>query len=279
MKTWKLKISALFSILWILILAVTLTTATYAWFTVNAVTNVEPMEQAVSRGDANLLISDSRSGPFDRECKLRLTGTTEELKPLSTADLSQFFQASAQDRNGISTLFRQVKEPDSRALHGTVYLQCKYRGCDVYLKKTGLDFGVDGQMLSALRLGLKISTENKSETLIFRMDELGNTGGAASTVTVSEQGSVVSSADSSGKASFVKDPSVSMSDYLAVEGGEDEEPKAGVRPLCSLKADEIAEVEFWMYLEGCDDNCVNEVQKRNASLQLSFAGVPEEEDT
>ena len=280
MKTGRLKISAFFSVLWIVILAVTLTTATYAWFTISAVTNVEPMDQAVSQGDTNLLISNSRSGQFDTECKISLTGTSEDLKPLSTADLKQFYQASAQNRSGISTLFRQIKEADSQALHGTVYLQCQYRDCDVYLKRTGLDFGTDAQMLSALRLGLTITAANSTKTLIFRMDEFGNTNGAASTATVSESGSVVSGVDASGNAAFVKDPSVAMADYLAVEDGEeDEEPKAGKIPLCSLKADEIAEVEFWLYLEGCDDNCVNEVQKRDASLKLSFAGVPVEDET
>lgn len=44
-----------------------------------------------------------------------------------------------------------------------------------------------------------------------------------------------------------------------------------------LNADEIATVEYWLYLEGCDEQCVNSVQNRASELQLAFAGVDAEE--
>ena len=46
-----------------------------------------------------------------------------------------------------------------------------------------------------------------------------------------------------------------------------------------LDADEIATVEYWLYLEGCDDQCVNAVQSRASELQFAFVGTDVEEDT
>ena len=44
-----------------------------------------------------------------------------------------------------------------------------------------------------------------------------------------------------------------------------------------LNVDEVATVEFWLYMEGCDDNCINAAQQKDTGIQLSFAGVPREE--
>jgi hypothetical protein len=80
-----------------------------------------------------------------------------------------------------------------------------------------------------------------------------------------------------GSPSYEKDPAASISEYAAKENGsEDEKPEAGEKSLTTLSADEIASVEYWLYLEGCDDNCINEVQNKNLSLQLGFAGVKNE---
>lgn len=275
----RLQLSAFMALFWIMILAVTLTTATYAWFTISAVTNVEPMSSAVSEGDVNLLIASRREGPFDKQCGLQLTGSPEYLAPVSTADLDKFYEATAQTREGISVLYKDVTaETDTKLLHGTVYLRSEYRDCDVYLRSTGLDFGTGGQILAALRLGMKITSQGGTQTLIFRLDELGNTQNAASAVTVSSKGTVVSAINDTGKATLVKDPAVSLADYLAVENAEnDGHPAAGREALMHLNVDEVATVEFWLYMEGCDENCINAAQQKDTGIQLSFAGVPREE--
>ena len=166
-----LRRSAFLAVFWIILLFVTLTTATYAWFTISATTNVEPMSSAVSEGDVNLLIAARKDGSFDRQCSLQLTGSPEYLAPVSTADLDKFYEATAQTREGISVLYRDVTaQTDKKLLHGTVYLRSEYRDCDVYLRRAGLDFGNNGQILSALRLGMKITSQGGTQTLIFRLD-------------------------------------------------------------------------------------------------------------
>ena len=44
-----------------------------------------------------------------------------------------------------------------------------------------------------------------------------------------------------------------------------------------LNADEVAAVEYWLYLEGCDDHCSNPVQSRDVTLVLGFEGQKAEE--
>ena len=41
----------------------------------------------------------------------------------------------------------------------------------------------------------------------------------------------------------------------------------------TLQAEEVATVEYWLYLEGCDDQCFNPVQNKASQLCLAFAGV------
>ena len=263
------------SLLWLLLAALALGGATYAWFSFNNSTNVEPMAGTVGEGDVSLLISASREGPFDTECSLPLEKTVEELLPVSTADLQHFYASAAQNKQGITLRYRDVTQqaPD-RLLHGTVYLQSKNRGCDVYFFKPKLNFGGDAQALSALRLALKLTTEQDGEQLLFfRLDALGG-GGAEEQVTVEGDNVVVSAMDAGGRPSYTADPSKDIGAYLAqADGEEDTRPRAGEQALCALQADEVASAEFWLYLEGCDTACVNAVQTHELSLQLGFAGV------
>jgi hypothetical protein len=86
----------------------------------------------------------------------------------------------------------------------------------------------------------------------------------------------VVSALSGTTASYVTDPAKSISAYAA-KMDEADAPQAGTNLLTSLQADEIATVEYWLYLEGCDENCINDVQNRDFSLQLAFVGVEQTE--
>lgn len=268
----------LISLLWLLLAALTLGGATYAWFTFNNATNVEPMAGTVGDGAVSLLISASRDGPFDKECDLPLEQAVEELLPVSTADLQTFYASAAQNKQGITLRYRDVTEQaPQRLMHGTVYLQSKNRGCDVYFFEPKLSFGSDGQALSALRLVLKLTTETDGEQLLFfRLDDLGG-GGAEGQATVTGDNVVVSSIDAGGQPGYTADPAEDIGAYLAqADGEEDTTPRAGEQALCALQADEVASVEYWLYLEGCDTACVNAVQTRELSLQLGFAGVSAE---
>lgn len=51
----------------------------------------------------------------------------------------------------------------------------------------------------------------------------------------------------------------------------------GSTSLCALDKDEVATVEYWLYLEGCDEQCSNPVQNKASEIRLAFAGVDAEE--
>lgn len=247
----------------------------YAWFTLSgmASTNVTPMGGSISDGDASLLISVSRVGPFEKSCELVLDGNPDTLKPLSTADLDHFYRAVAQNRDGIATLYEAAdNQVNLDALHGTVYLKCENAPCEVYFDAENLAVGSDAQALAAMRLGLRITSLAGTKTYIFRLDELGATSAAQSKATIPASFSVVSSISSGGQAAYVSDPSTAISQYMARKNSADKYD-AGAESLVLLEADEVASVEYWLYLEGCDEQCFNPVQNRASELALAFAGV------
>lgn len=50
--------------------------------------------------------------------------------------------------------------------------------------------------------------------------------------------------------------------------------RALVRSRCTrFAADEVVRVTYFVYMEGCDDNCSNEAQSRDISLQFAFAAT------
>ena len=248
----------------------------YAWFTLSgmASTNVTPMGGSISNGDATLLISSSKDGPFDKSCDLVLDGNPDTLKPLSTADLDHFYRAIAQNKDGIAVLYEAAdSQVDDDALHGTVYLKCENAPCDVYFDAENLNVGSDAQSLAAMRLGIRITSDSGTKTYLFRLDELGSVAGAQSRATIPASSSVVSSISSGGQAAYASDPSTSISQYMAHKNSSVYE--AGMSKLVLLQADEVASVEYWLYLEGCDEQCFNPVQNKDASLMLAFVGVDE----
>lgn len=270
MEIKKIRFTLMMTALSLVAVALVLSSATYAWFTFSPDTNITPMEGKISDGGVNLLISENKDGPFDKSCPLNPTDFSEALKPVSTVDLNTFY-ASARQSGGYITTFRDVSDQvGQRLIHGTVYLQCLGGSCNVYFQMPGLDLGTDPQVLAAGRLALKITGgDGQSQTLFFRLDDMGNTTTAVSKPTVLEDNVVVAGIDDNGAAQFQPDPAVSISEYLA--------DIADSKALCTMQPDEIATVEYWLYLEGCDLECYNDVQNREVVLKLGFSGAPIEQ--
>ncbi|MCI7276335.1 MAG: hypothetical protein PUF59_10200 [Lachnospiraceae bacterium] len=274
----EIKRSIRLTLLWIVLILLAGVGTTYAWFTLSgrASTNVTPVGGSISKGKAALMISSNANGSFDKTCDLIFTGTTDALKPLSTADLDHFYRVQASTPEGIALLYSNAdSEMDTDVLHGTVYLQCRNAACNVYFDAANLNLGSDAQALAAMRLGMRITSASGTRTWIFKLDALGATDGAESKLTVPQAGTVVSQIGGSGEASYVSDPSEEISVYLAqTAGGEEYTP--GSQALVTLQADEVASVEYWLYLEGCDEQCINAAQSRPTALALAFAGVDAE---
>ena len=264
------------AVLWILFLLVVATGTTYAWFSLSglASTNVTPMAGTISKGSSALLISANHSGPFEKSCELVLDANPENLKPLSTPDLEHFYRSIAQNKDGITVLYENAdNRVKQEAVHGTVYLKCENASCDVYFNREELNLGSDAQALAAMRLGMKITSHAGVQTFLWKLDDLGQTGSAQSIQTIPQTNAVVSSISGSGQAVYIDDPAKNISDYMVRKGNGKEEFSAGNQKVVPLDEDEIATVEYWLYLEGCDEQCSNPVQNRSSEIKLAFAGV------
>ena len=275
-------------LLLLIVTGVMLSTSTYAWFTSNRTVTVEDINVNVAASGGIQVSVDGTSWKSIitnddlKNANVTYSAATNQipsvLKPVSTADLTHFYKASAQNKNGIAISYKNADDKiDRETLHGTVYLQCLNASCDVYFNKNELALGSDPQALAAMRLGMKITAREGSKTYIFRLDDLGSTGSAQSKQTVPENATVVSSVTANGQAEYRSDPATGLSDYMAESGSGEEDFSTGVSRLVRLEADEIASVEYWIYLEGCDEQCVNEVQNRNSEIRLAFAGVDAKE--
>lgn len=259
---------------WCVLILLFLGGATYAWFQFYSYANVDPMSGTVSQGDTTLLISASPEGEFDVECVLPKS-TSDRLSPVSTADLEHFYKAYSRDRNGIAVTFQDKTESaEQDMIHGKVYLKSLTDDCNVYFDSGQLGFGQDPQLLAALRLGLHFETAGGAHTYIFALDQMGNTADAVGMQTTAQKNAVVSATDRNGSAVYVSDPALEIAPFFAVSDVQRPKfPKPGARALCTIQADEVVPVEYWLYLEGCDEQCINEAQDREVSLRLSFAGA------
>ena len=265
--------SLILTALTLILLCAALAVSTYAWFTFDPYTNITPMEGKISDGDTNLLICETKDGKFDVKCGLHPTAQAELLQPVSTLDLSKFYTATAQNREGISIRYKDVtEEPEKWLIQGTVYLQSLGTGSDVYFDLDTLNLGEDIQVLAAGRLGLKITdAAEQSEVFLFKLDALGDTANADLRKTVDPDTEVVvGGINEDGTPQYEDDPALSIGDYALTA--------ADPKKLCTIGADEIARVDYWLYLEGCDEHCSNPVQSRDVTLTLGFEGEKAEEE-
>lgn len=263
----KLRKTAYFAVVWVLVALIAISGGTYAWFTFYATTNVTPIRGTIGGGKA-ITIANNPSGPFAVSCDLVLSDEVALLEPVSTADMRVFYAAAAQSENGMTDLFYAVENPYTRLMHGFVYVRSE-DDSDVYLMRDGFEVGGSPVVWASGRLGLRITTSGGTITRVFALDELGDTSGAAAQHTINGTG-VISGIDN-GYAVFAPDPAESLAPYFS--RGDRNEPTAGQTRLFAIGAGETVTIEYFVWLEGCDDNCLEGVKAEDMSLELAFAGV------
>lgn len=252
---------------WLVLLATALSAATFAWFSSSRYTNVTPVAHTVSDSSYDLTIGLSASGPFDRECAL--AQTDKVLYPISTADLVNFWRGTFQNAAGITTEYANcTANVADFALMGDFYLKGSSVPLAVYLYQSEMNVTSDAQLLAALRVGFIVESSSGTQTYIFACDDLGNTAGATAQRTTAESGVVVSG---SGSWAYAADPALSVGGYTMDGSGDTPVARAGAQPLVTLAADEVAHVSYFVYMEGCDENCITQAQSRDISLQFAFA--------
>lgn len=269
----------------ILLIALTLTTATFAWFTANR--KVQTDRITARSGAVNVELQISRTGGAgfspgtgedeagNRIGQVALNDQDKDkpLMPVSTADLTHFWSAITFDTERRANGFALDGE-GKYYYHDTVYLRAVGKDMpadtqlDLFLESDAGKFPIvrseDGKMLTAARLGLVIGGESPRIIKLSAVDSDAQTtylNGA-----LLPAGYVLGYAD--GAPVGVPDPSVTL-DSLRFDPAD-----LTRRPLTAMKLNQIYQVDVYFYLEGCDPDCrVETVALTDAYLQLAFYGM------
>lgn len=251
------------ALIWALLLLLLLSAATFAWISYNPFTNVTPIASTVSEGGVALQISISENGPFDKQCDLIYVGDGD-LSPVSTVNLENFYEAGYESPEGIITSFLPATDLENKVIHGTLYLTSLSKSCDVYFNRTRLMISDDIQALAGLRLGLKIG----NQTYLLEMQHYDDITQANEHETVAMPYSVC---DANGQ--LVNDPAIDIIKYCGYENGDSVDVPQDRTPLITIEANTVVKAEYWLYLEGCDKNTFNDIQKRDVHFSLAFLGT------
>lgn len=287
------------------ITALSLTAATYAWFSSNR--EVETDKATSRTGTSNVELQIYRPGldpqkDEDGAYYTPMKGSKEYYKqqgkeqedefvlmPVSTPDLTTFVY-SAVSSNGFATGFGKVgSEPADEAqyfYHDTIYLKAVAEDgaapegakMALYLDNlpgeegegtagTPIVSSGDGKLLTATRLGLRFS--DGSFRILTLSDVNEGQGNSRLDGEALAANMVLGYDDSAGKAVAKADPAIPLADVqIPPEGGKAKEV------ITELTLNEVYTVDVYFYLEGCDPDCLSDrVGMTKASLNLAFYGL------
>lgn len=263
--------------------ALTLTAATYAWFTSNREVETEKVTSRTGTSEVALELSRDADKWDDHDVStVPLLGSKELplaeeiiLMPVSTSDLKTFVYNSATNE-GFAELFEKTPD-ESLYYHDTFYIRA--RSEDSLADGTKMALYLDnvkdvpivgpegGEILTAARLGLKFN--NTTAVIMTLSDVNEGTGNSRPGGVLLESGQVLTYDEKNKKVVPATDPGIPLRDVqIPADDG------AAQRPLIELTPNEVYTVDVYLYLEGCDPDCLsNKVGMKDASLNLAFFGV------
>ena len=274
------------SMIAVLVMMLAALAATYAWYVYNTNRHTTNVKMAAGTG-VNLQISNSYDGDYSSATVLaKFPG---QLTPVSTDRISGGFQKV--------TLFKEGKEDQAPFVTDTftggqtsdyyqtkLFLRTTGGTTDVYLSDIGFeDSDENNPISSAIRVGFVVHQPGKDQAseaeYIFEISDKKNPQAQYNTDD-GEEGYVL---DSSKKDGSTVRPKLYTSDaychYDKATGEVTTNPNQSLR-LCTVSGDgngkpgESVEVEVYIWLEGCDEDCTGNLAGTTLqNLALSFAGV------
>ena len=280
-KVWFQAVTMLFAVL-------SLTFASYAWFTSNR--EVSTSTATARTGDETLELQLSTSGGSDfrdaDSASIRQINQTsaDYLLPVSTNNLQNFVYSPV-TQDGMAKVFQPV-ENEEYYYHGRVYIRASGEGwtagttVKLYLDQSDNILGekISGDMLNAARLGL-VFDEDYSQAVILKLSESENSGSQQTYNTVVNgrtlgKDQVLSYTDQNLQA--VSDPSVPAKNYTI--SFSDDSMEVPEQTLLTMQLNKIYTVDIYFYIEGCDPDCSSQIQYSTADLQIGFYGVPDQKE-
>lgn len=292
----------------LLVAAIALGTATYAWFVNNTAVGVEQMDfQASASSSMEISLPDGAwdgtignvgtgqkgwTGILATKDVKAYHGVTPEsttfgaVMPASSADASSFFTVSDWDNTTLkATTFAAItdfKNSSQGAIMIPMYIRSS-EDMDVYLRATGsavanspLVSDDGGNISTALRVAVVPSTKTGT---IFEpnsaTDKVTTRKNTTAMGTAIEKKEAVVNVGGSVSDQPTKDPTTYTfldKDANGVISAGDVVPTGG--KLFDLTKNTPQLVYVYVWLEGCDWDCVSEVSKDKYKINLNFMGVP-----
>ncbi len=274
----------LISLVWILILCISLGSATYAWFTGNQRVVTAHATGRVAQDELALLLGTSEGDlAADAQTEISRVNSSEEnvLLPVSTSDLQGWARATVISESAGYGKYEEIDidEYGSYCYHGQIYMEVRTGRSEslegmraaIYLENTDMgDIGTDEDasgILAASRLGF-VFADGTSDARILYFDDAQETSDRRSNTYIGDsyegEGRVLDV--SGGSINAVEDPATAIS---AVTFTDDmtEYPESA---LAVIDLNTPVLVDIYFYLEGCDPDCVESISTSNVTMRLGF---------
>lgn len=262
---------------------VSLTSATYAWFSANSIVRTNRVVGRSGTDQVVLQVSqtggDNFQGAYETGLVQVNSTNTGFLLPVSTSDLTNYvYNAGTVEQTAVSF----VKVTGERYYyHGRVYLRATAEGhsenARLALYLDGAESGgslvrnAKGYLVNAARLGLTFDGGSRK---ILRLSEEANPEKDRTLNTVLNgnalsAGQVIDSSGSTFQA--VTDPSEPLARYMV--GTDGLTGNGTISPLLNMELNRVYAVDVFFYLEGCDPDCTDVTRMDELDLHLAFYGV------
>ena len=260
--------------------------ATYAWYIYNTGRHTTKVRMAAGAG-ANLQISNSYNGTYGSAAIL---DSFEGLTPVSTNQISGGFQKVTKFIDGtesqpdlVAGLFGRSSEADQDYYHTSLFLRTNGAATDIYLSNIGFeDSDENSPISSAIRVGLVAHKAGQNQDIagehIFEISDKKNPEKQYNTAT-GREGYVLDSSKTDGTTVPFTPYTTDAYCIYDVDTGT-VTLKPGSIKLCTVegtadgRAGTPVEVEIYVWLEGCDEDCTaNLCSQTLKNLAVSFAGV------
>lgn len=258
--------------------------ATYAWYIYNTGRHTTNVRMAAGAG-ANLQISNTYDGVYGSAAVL--DSFTGRLVPVSTNRIRGGFQKAEKFVRGadgqpvlVAGSFEQSGASDY--YHTSLFLRTNADPTDIYLSDIGFeDSDEQAPISTAIRVGLVVHQPGQNQAddkeMIFSISDKKNPEAEYNTRTGAE-GYVLDSTKTDG--TTVLFTPCNEEDYCIYNKDTGEVIlKDQSRKLCTVSGNgsgqpgEPVEIEVFIWLEGCDEDCTaNLCEQTLKNLALSFAG-------
>lgn len=259
--------------------------ATYAWYIYNTSHHTTNVKMAAGTG-VNLQISNTYDGDYSSATVLaKFPG---QLVPVSTNRISGGFQKVTLFKNGgegqaplVTDTFTGGQTSDY--YHTKLFLRTTGGTTDIYLSDIGYeDSDEENPISSAIRVGLVVHQPGENQQpeaeYIFAISDKKNPQAQYNTDD-GEEGHVLDSTRTDGTTvPFTPYTSDAYCNYNKSTG--EVTVKQNSQKICTVsgdgegKAGRSVEVEVYIWLEGCDEDCTSNLSGTTLqNLALSFAGI------